>query len=186
MRGHGDLREGFDFVRTALQDFIRSEIGRTQPAALEEDGARVLAVDDEATVPAAARPVQMMEVAAAAGDGSSDIDESASKPAWFRRAWVENRGIDPTQAALISVHGDSMDPTLPDGSTILVDRARRRRHEGRIYVLRIANGLLVKRAGRAGRDWILTSDNASPNWPDIPWPAGTDIVGEVRWVARDL
>ena len=59
------------------------------------------------------------------------------------------------------------------------------RREGRIFVLRTEEGLVVKRAGK-GTDggWQLVSDH--PRWPDAPWPDDLAIVGEVRWMAREL
>ena len=53
-----------------------------------------------------------------------------------------------------------MKPTLVDGCSILVNQASRRRRVGRLYVVRTAEGLIVKRAGqdRAGV-WQLVSDH---------------------------
>ena len=81
-----------------------------------------------------------------------------------------------------------MEPTLPHGCKILVDRARKRRLVGRIYVLRSPDGLVVKRMGRDPEgDWLLVSDNDSPDWPDRPWPAeGAEMIGEVKWMAREF
>ena len=78
-----------------------------------------------------------------------------------------------------------MEPTLPDGCSILVDRSqdRRRRRRGRIFVLRTEDGLVVKRAGKdeEGR-WQVVSDN--PKWETVPMLYDTDIIGEVRWSGR--
>ena len=78
-----------------------------------------------------------------------------------------------------------MAPTLPEGSAILVDRARSRRRVGGIFVVRTADGVVVKRAGKdeAG-GWLLLSDH--PAWEPAPWPADTEVVGEVKWMARTL
>ena len=77
-----------------------------------------------------------------------------------------------------------MEPTLPDGSKILVDRSQRRRRQGRIYVVRTSEGLVVKRAEKnEGGSWILKSDN--PNHKPMAWGDAV-IIGEVRWVARTL
>ena len=76
-----------------------------------------------------------------------------------------------------------MAPTLPDGCSILVDRKRGEPHEGRIYVMRTDEGLVVKRLDKdeKGR-WLVVSDN--PDWPPAPLLYGTDIIGEVRWLGR--
>ncbi|MYD92950.1 MAG: hypothetical protein F4Y02_04510 [Chloroflexi bacterium] len=62
-----------------------------------------------------------------------------------------------------------MEPTLPDGCSILFDRNRRTPRDGRICVVRAGEGLIVKRAARRGRGWELASDNpaveAGSWWP---------------------
>ena len=76
-----------------------------------------------------------------------------------------------------------MEPTLPDGCSILVDRKRREPQEDRIYVMRTEEGLVVKRLERdeLGR-WEARSDN--PDWETVPLNYDTEIIGEVRWAAR--
>ena len=158
----------------ALKDELRRDL-RDEPHALSDD-------------PAGTRSVQMIEVGAAAGGGSCDLDNAPVRgPVWFRRSWMDVRGIDPTRAVVISVVGDSMEPTLPSGCKILVDRERCDRRAGRIYVVAAPDGLLVKRL-ELDEDgaWVLVSDSDSPEWADAPWPPEAEIVGEVRWMAREL
>lgn len=127
-------------------------------------------------------PVEVVEVASAAGVGAEVYDETPVGLLWFRNDWLQSHSIDPKQSHIISVRGDSMEQTLPDGCSILVDRSRREPQEGRIYVMRTDEGLVVKRLGldEKGR-WELLSDN--PDWEPAIMPYGTDIVGEVRWSA---
>ena len=161
------------------------------PPANDLEDARALAVvmaEDGATDVPAARSVQMIEMEAAAGGGAYNLDDAPVRgPVWFRRDWIDSRGIDPTQAILISVRGDSMEPTLPAGCKILVNRQRRRRRVGNIYVITTTDGLIVKRMGKDENDgWLLVSDSDSLDWPDVPWPEGAVLVGEVKWMAREL
>ena len=163
---------------------------RTPPGNdLENPGALgVHAAEDGTTDVLAARMVQMIEMEAAAGGGAYNLDDAPAKgPVWFRRDWIDSHGMDPTQAVVISVRGDSMEPTLPAGCKILVDRQRRRRRVGNIYVITTSDGLIVKRMGRGeGGRWLLVSDNDSPDWPDMPWPNDAVVTGEVKWMAREL
>ena len=130
----------------------------------------------------------MIEMEAAAGDGSYNLDEApVTGPVWFRRDWIDSHGIDPIQAVVISVHNDSMEPTLPSGCKILVDRHRRRRRAGHIFVITTPDGLIVKRMGKdEDGGWLLVSDNDSPDWQDAPWPDDAIVVGEVKWMAREV
>ena len=129
------------------------------------------------------RPVEVLEVASAAGVGAEVFDETPVGLLWFRNDWLDSHAIDPKQCNIISVQGDSMEPTLPDGCSILVDRQRREPHEGRIYVMRTEEGLVVKCLGKAEKGrWLVVSDN--PDWPPAPLLYGTDIIGKVRWLER--
>ena len=163
---------------------------RTPPANdLEDSGALgVHATEDGATDVPGVRSVRMIEMEAAAGGGAYNLDEApVAGPVWFRRDWIDSHGMDPTQAVVISVRGDSMEPTLPAGCKILVNRQRRRRRVGNIYVITTPDGLIVKRLGRGeGGGWLLVSDNDSPDWPDMPWPDDAVVAGEVKWMAREL
>ena len=144
--------------------------------------------DDEALAQpedTSARPVMVMELAAAAGGGAEVLDERTREPVYFRRGWLDKHALDPTQCRVIGVMSDSMEPTLPEGCKILVDFKRRRRLADHIFVIRTVDGVVVKRLARDGRDdWILVSDNDSPDWPDVPWPDEAELVGEVKWMAR--
>ncbi len=135
--------------------------------------------------PAGARPVDIRELGAAAGGGADVWDETVTGRVWFRRDWLDRHAIDPTQCSVIGVAGESMEPTLPEGCSILVDRRRRRRHVKHIYTVRTGDGLVVKRADKdeAGR-WLMVSDH--PAWPSTRWPVDAEIIGEVRWMARTL
>ncbi len=146
----------------------------------------VAALDDD-DIPPGARPVDVHGVRAAGGGGSLVESEMVRGQAWFRQDWLDSHGLDATRCAIIQVSGDSMAPTLSAGCSILVNRAETRRQAGRIYVLRMEEGLVVKRAGRSeDGGWLLTSDNESPDWPSVPWPREAEVIGEVRWMAKTL
>lgn len=150
-----------------------------------DDGGRPDHIDEPAVIDLAARrPVDVVELAAAAGDGEEALDERVKGCLWFRRDWLDQHGIDPARCAVIGVRGESMEPLLPDGCSILVDRLRRRRRSGRVYVLCTGDGVVVKRLQREPGGWLLVSEH--PAWAPAAWTDGTEIVGEVRWIARML
>ena len=130
---------------------------------------------------AGARPIPIRELAADAGGGAVDLDETTLGYLYFRREWLDRQAIDPTQADVVQVRSDSMGPTLPDGCSILMDRRRRAPRSGRIYVLRTDERIVVKRARRDAGRWILSSDH--PACPPRPWPADAELI-DVRWRAR--
>ena len=89
----------------------------------------------------------------------------------------------PSEATVIYVRGESMEPTLTAGDSVLVDSGRTQRQEGHIFAAKINGDLVIGRASvsEAGA-WELVGDN--PAWGPVPWPDNSLIVGEVRWAAR--
>lgn len=135
--------------------------------------------------PFGARPVEILAYAAAAGGGASADSEQQAGVVWFRRDWLQRLGLDPTHCAVLSVRGESMEPTLPEGSSILINRQRAQRRHGQIFVLRTAEGLVVKRTVKhKDGAWELASDH--PAWSPVPFPNDATILGRVVWTARAL
>ena len=134
----------------------------------------------------ATRHIEIREVAAAAGSGAEVLDETVTGYLAFQRKWLDRHKLDATRCTVIGVAGESMEPTLPTGCSILVNHAQKRRRKGRIFVVRTDDGLVVKRAGRnkSGGKWLLESDH--PAWESTPWTDDTEVIGEVRWMARTL
>ncbi len=101
----------------------------------------------------------------------------------FRRFRLEQLGIDPTNARVFRVKGDSMCPTLTDGGAILVDYAQSRLYDGGIFVFEIDDTLMVKRA-RYSDQWMMVSDNPDPAFASIPFTEEAIIWGRVVWTSR--
>ncbi len=158
-----------------------ADLGLADPSALA-----VGAVNEDG-MPPGARPVDVHGLRAAAGGGALVEGEEVRSQAWFRRDWLDRHGLDPTRCLIVDVAGGSMEPVLPDGCSVLVDRNRRRRYVGRIYLARTDEGLVVKRAGKdGGGGWLLTSESDAPEHAPIPWPADVETIGEVRWMAASF
>ena len=81
----------------------------------------------------------MSELASAAGDGAVVEQERVTGRVKFRRAWLARHGLVARKCWVIQVSGESMEPTLVDGCSILVNLAGRRRRVGHIYVVRTAD-----------------------------------------------
>ena len=137
---------------------------------------------DEAYDQAGVWNLPVREVSPAAGSGAEVFGEEVVGYVPFRADWLKERSIDPAQTDIVQVSGPSMEPTLPDGCSILVDRNRRELQPKCIYVLRNKDGLVVKRVDRNREGWWVISDN--PAWLPVMLTEDTDIIGEVRWVAR--
>lgn len=155
---------------------------------LREDIRRDLSVllgqSKEEEVPVENRHVAIKQLAAAAGN-KEEPKESVAGYITFTRAWLDRHGLYPQQCTIVGVKGESMAPTLPDGSAILVDRNRAQLKEGRIFVFETDDGMMVKRVDReSGGGWRLVSDN--PDWDPVACPVGAKVFGEVRWVGKQV
>ena len=171
----------------ALRDEIRAQLAgpRVADDLTDDQALSAPGTSPEIRQLPGTRPVAVHRLQAAAGGGALDLDETVKSYAYFRHEWLSRQGLVADRCSIIGVMGESMEPTLPEGCVVLLDRNRRRRREGRIFVLRTGEGLVVKRAGKGtSGGWQLVSDH--PRWPDVPWPDDAAIIGEVRWMAREL
>ncbi|MCY3762499.1 MAG: hypothetical protein OXH50_14720 [Gemmatimonadetes bacterium] len=75
--------------------------------------------------PLGARPVEVLEFAAAAGDGSAGDLAPRAGVVWFRRDWLQRLGLDPAQCAVLRVEGEVMESTSRRAERI--NRGGRRR-----------------------------------------------------------
>ena len=132
--------------------------------------------------------VAILEVDAAAGPSALSSREHVIGHMRFAREWLRARNLVGDRCRVIRVPGESMEPTLPDQECILVDQSRNKRRDGKIFVVRHGNELLVKRTvEQSDGDWVLVSDNADKHaWPNMAWPTDAAVVGQVCWVGRTL
>ena len=131
-------------------------------------------------------------VRAAAGSGSVVEHEAADDALIFNADWIRFvLGARPQDLYLISVAGDSMEPTLRSEDVILVDRRATRPDREGVYILRMGEMLLVKRLqALPGGRVRVTSDNPAfaPYEVTMPELQGDEIaiIGRVVWVGRRL
>ena len=130
------------------------------------------------------RRVTIVDLASAAGDGSAVPLEEAKGFVLFSDDWLRRHRLDPVRCSIIRVRGESMEPTLPDGCSILVDHTTRSRSSERIFVVRTNDEVVVKRCVKGTEGWRLVSDH--PAWHDSAWPGDAEIVGQVRWMCATL
>lgn len=120
-------------------------------------------------------------VLASAGPGASPAVEDASAVLAFERQFLRDRGAAPDSCTVIKARGDSMMPTIPDGSLLVVDHSQREVANGYITVIGIGDDLLVKRIRRRLDGMIdLISDNAAYAVETIP----ADRLDQLRIIGR--
>ena len=141
-------------------------------------------------LPAAqAHLVQVMNVSASAGygeivDSEYIVDRMAFPPGYL--ASITKAG--PESLSIISVHGDSMVPTLYNNDLVMIDRSKRDLSFDGLFVIRDDGvGLLIKRVGRASQRGfvMLIPDNKS--YPTVERSRDEiEVIGRVIWVGKKV
>ena len=135
--------------------------------------------------------IPVYDVRAAAGDGAVNHDETPISHSAFRIDWlrrVTSSSID--HLAVISVAGDSMEPTLNSGDHVLIDRTVTRYTRDGLYVIRyaISDEMIVKRLRWEASSKTFTVKSDNPRIGDSPGvlPEDIQVVGRVLWLGRNI
>jgi phage repressor protein C with HTH and peptisase S24 domain len=139
--------------------------------------------------PAAEEEVRIPEsrVRFSGGHGHKPSYEAVddSEPATYRLSWFQKERINPKKARRFRVTGNSMEPMLYPGDSILVNLEETTVREGLIYVFRHGDQLKVKKLiPRSDGSLVLRSINRE-EYPDDVVPAAAaaeqiTIIGRVR------
>lgn len=141
---------------------------------------------DTVTSASGSSMVPVYDVAASAGNGANVDDYEAiafslAFPPDYLRRITKAR---PDCLAIISVKGDSMEPTLKDDDVVMLDRSKTSLSYDGLFVLRFGDALHVKRVTRAAKPGFVTiiSDNRGA-YPMQEWPEDqVSVIGKVIWV----
>ncbi len=134
--------------------------------------------------------VPRYDVHGSAGHGAVIHSEQVVDYLAFRSDWVRNAlGVAHKDLVLISVKGDSMEPTLSNGDLILVDISEQHVEDSAIYVLKNLDRLLVKRLQhKLDGTVVVKCDNrrydSETYSPETA--SALVIVGRVVWAGRKL
>lgn len=138
------------------------------------------------------RPVEedyafIPKVKAVAGAGSSlETDGEVTGFYAFRREFLQRCHISSDNSAMMMVRGDSMEPLIRSGDTVLFDQNDTEPKDSGIYVLAYGDELVIKKLVRTLVGWEICSLN--PAYPPIK-VQGDEISmlkvhGRVRWFGR--
>lgn len=127
---------------------------------------------------------------ASAGAGSLVERESEIGRLAFRRDWLSEKGLSVKDLAVIRVKGDSMSPTIRDGSLVLVNTSQEKVGEDGIYVLVYEGHLVAKRlqADFATGGLFILSDNPSYKERYVAKDSaeGLYIIGRAIWAGGEI
>ena len=117
------------------------------------------------------------------------LEEQRARRLAFRHRGLGDRGLDAKALVMGCARGDSMEPTIADNDTLMVDTSDTLPQDGQIFVIRNDGHLLVKRTQVApGQGVWLLSDNPSydrlllklQDTPDL------EVIGRVVWIGKNV
>ncbi|MBO2611195.1 XRE family transcriptional regulator [Shewanella algae] len=123
------------------------------------------------------------------GHGAVWDDEKVRRKLAFRTKWLRFRGLQPENLRVVFAKGDSMEPTIHTGDSILVDITQTTLTDGSIFVLRLGDELYAKRLQKhIDGSVTIISDNKEykeqvVTAADLPM---LNIVGKVVWIGKDV
>lgn len=133
--------------------------------------------------------VPQFDVSAGAGAGQLVERELEIGRLAFRRDWIRQKGLSPKDLAIIRVAGDSMSPTIRDGSLVLVDTRQETVGEDGIYVLQRDGHLIAKRLQKDFTGGLfIRSDNPAYQTQQLSVAESQNlyIVGKVVWAGGEM
>nr|WP_094462651.1 S24 family peptidase [Pannonibacter phragmitetus] len=153
-------------------------------------GAQELAAGPLETDNLVAVPMLPEAVSAGGGREASANDGGASDHVLFRREFLRSLSVNPQKAALLTVRGDSMEPTLSSGDLILADTGDQDIGTAGVFVISVDGSAMVKRLMRRGDGSVMViSDNQQLYPPETVAADRADlfrVIGRVRWYGRAL
>jgi len=131
--------------------------------------------------------VPKVEARLSAGDGSFVVDQKIAEYYSFQKLWLRKKGI-PKNMVLMDIVGNSMEPELKDGDTVLVDRSKNEILAGAIYAVGVEDTVLIKRVEKLPDKLVLISDNEkySPTYITGDDINRVRILGKVIWICREI
>jgi phage repressor protein C with HTH and peptisase S24 domain len=121
-----------------------------------------------------------------AGGGSFEAAAEIRDYFAFKRDWLARKGS-AAAMVLMDVTGNSMEPEIRDGDTVLVDQSRQGVVAGGIFAVGVEDTVMVKRLERRPGGLALLSDN--PDYAPLVLRGGemdsVRVIGRVVWVGRE-
>jgi phage repressor protein C with HTH and peptisase S24 domain len=122
-----------------------------------------------------------------AGGGSFETNSDVTDHYLFQREWLGHKGR-ADKMVLMDVFGNSMEPELKNGDTVLIDGSQKDILAGLLYAVGIDDTIMVKRVEKYPGKLVLRSDNKeyAPIMLDNKDMNSVRIIGKVVWVCRNL
>lgn len=128
--------------------------------------------------------VPMVEARLSAGGGSFMVSERIRDYYAFRKAFIANVATSPKKLILMRVSGESMEPEIRNGATVMIDLGRRSIKNNCIFALGLGDTISIKELEMlpGGRVRVISKNPQYPAYEaDIK---DLRIIGQVIWGDR--
>ena len=121
-----------------------------------------------------------------AGTGSFECEDSVTEYLSFQASWLSRKGSAENMVAM-EVFGQSMEPVIKEGDTVLIDQSRKNIIAGAIYAVGVEDTILIKRLEKHPNKLVLCSDNKDyePIFLEREDADKVRIIGKVIWSCRE-
>lgn len=121
-----------------------------------------------------------------AGGGSFEVEAQTVDTQPFQSPWLHRKG-NPDTMVLMDVMGNSMEPEIHEGDTVLIDQSQRDIIAGGIYAVGVEDTVMVKRLEKRPGGLALMSDNHdySPIVLRGEELETVRVIGKVIWLSRE-
>lgn len=129
--------------------------------------------------------VPLYDAQCSAGDGAWNENSRVLTHLSFTRYSLRKQGLTPEHLSAIRVDGDSMEPVLNSGDTVLIDHTRTTIEGEGIYVLRLDGHLYAKRLQRNFDGVVIISENKHYQPINVPRDRMDElqVIGRAVWSA---
>lgn len=135
---------------------------------------------------AAYHQVPWLEATASMGGGSFEVSKEVKSHLSFRRDWLLSKGPIGSMV-VVNVEGDSMSPTVPDGSIVLINESSTSPPvNNRVYLVCYRNEIFLKRL--KVRNNIVEALISDFDDSELPVQVGEyfEILGRAVWYGKEL
>jgi phage repressor protein C with HTH and peptisase S24 domain len=122
-----------------------------------------------------------------AGGGSFEIGSEIKGYYGFRKDWLVTKG-NMGKMVLMDIFGNSMEPEIKDGDTVLIDESQKDVLAGAVYAVGVDDTIMVKRLEKHPNKLVLHSDNKeyAPIYLQGDEISSIRIIGKVIWICREF
>lgn len=151
-----------------------------------ETGAGNIFIHSTSDSEPAFRTIPKVAARLSAGTGSFECEDSVTEYLSFQTSWLSRKGSADNMVAM-EVFGQSMEPVIREGDTVLIDRSQKNIIAGAVYAVGVEDTILIKRLEKHPNKLVLCSDNKDYK-PIFLEREDTDkvrIIGKVIWSCRE-